>query len=262
MQRDRLAHGWTLRELSTRTKTHIGTLSQVENGIRSMTENLAMACDECFPERRGWYLQYYEESKDWMPAGFRDWSEYEDRARELLVWAPGIVDGLAQTEDYARELLDIYPGVTADMIETRLKSRMARQQRLLREGGPAIVLLVDMIALYRGIGSPDVMAAQCAKLAGVSKLEAVTLQVVPPVKIPLATASLMIADDAAYAENALSGSVYTEDETVTRLRRLIGTVRGEARPVSESLALIRKAERSWTGASRHSAATADRHASK
>ena len=262
MQRDRLAHGWTLRELSTRTKTHIGTLSQVENGIRSMTENLAMACDECFPERRGWYLQYYEESKDWMPAGFRDWSEYEDRARELLVWAPGIVDGLAQTEDYARELLDIYPGVTADMIETRLKSRMARQQRLLREGGPAIVLLVDMIALYRGIGSPDVMAAQCAKLAGVSKLEAVTLQVVPPVKIPLATALVIVADDAAYTEHGLGGAVFTDEESATKLRRLIGTVRGEARPVSESLALIRKAERSWTGASRHSAATAERRASK
>src|SRR6266700_4240433 len=42
MQRDRQAHGWTLRELSTRTKAHIGTLSQVENGIRPMTENLAM----------------------------------------------------------------------------------------------------------------------------------------------------------------------------------------------------------------------------
>lgn len=260
MQRDRLAHGWTLRELSTRTKTHIGTLSQVENGIRPMTENLATACDECFPERRGWYLQYYEESKDWMPAGFRDWSEYEDRARALLVWAPGIVDGLAQTDDYARELLDIYPGATAEVTEVRLRSRMDRQRRLLREDGPTVVLLVDMAALYRGVGSASVMAAQCRKLVEVSKLETVTLHVVPPIKIPLATALVIVADDAAYTEHGLGGAVFTDEESATKLRRLIDTVRGEARPVSESLALIRKAEISWTGASRHSAATAERRA--
>jgi hypothetical protein len=36
-------------------------------------------------------------------------------------------------------------------------------------------------------------------------------------------------------------------------RRLITTVRAEARPASESLAIIRKADKQWTGASRHTA---------
>ena len=30
------------------------------------------------------------------------WSEYEDGARALRAWAPGVIHGLAQTEDYAR----------------------------------------------------------------------------------------------------------------------------------------------------------------
>ena len=214
------------------------------------------------PERRGWFTEYYEESKSWMPAGFRDWPEHENAARELQVWVPGIIDGLAQTDDYARELLSIYPGATADVIEARLRGRMERQRRLLREDGPAVLLLVDMAALYRGVGSAEIMAEQCAKLADVASLETVTVQVVPAVKIPLATALVIVADDAAYSENALSGAVFTGEETVTRLRRLIGTVRGEARPVSESLAMIRRAESSWIGARARTAVTAERRVSR
>jgi hypothetical protein len=58
---------------------------------------VAAACDVAFPERKNWFSEYYEESKSWMPAGFRSWAEYEDKATELLVWCPGIIDGLAQT---------------------------------------------------------------------------------------------------------------------------------------------------------------------
>jgi hypothetical protein len=139
---------------------------------------------------------------------------------------------------------------------------MDRQRRLLREDGPAVGLLVDMAALYRAVGSAEIMAAQCAHLAELVKLDTVTLQVVPPVTIPLATASLMLVEDAVYTENALSGSVYTDEESVSRLKRLITTVRAEARPASESLAIIRKAEKQWTGASRHTAAAMEDSASK
>jgi transcriptional regulator with XRE-family HTH domain len=262
MRKERMARGWSLREFAARTGINIAQASRIETGKSPPTERVAAACDVAFPERRGWFSEYYEESKSWMPAGFRSWAEYEDKATELLVWAPGIIDGLAQTEDYARALLSIHPGATDEVVSTRLKGRMERQRRLLRDDGPAVVLLVDMAALYRAVGSAEIMTAQCAHLAEVARKEAVILQVVPPVTIPLGTASLMLAGDAAYTENALSGSVYTDDESVSRLRRLIITVRAEARPASESLAMIRKAEKQWTGASRHTAATAGRHASK
>lgn len=262
MRKERLARGWSLREFAARTGINISQASRIENGKAPPTEKVAAACDVAFPERKKWFSEYYEESKSWMPAGFRSWAEYEDKAAELLVWSPGIIDGIAQTEDYARVLLSIYPGVTDEMISVRLTGRMERQRRLLREDGPAIGLLVDMPALYRAVGSAETMAAQCAHLAEIARLDTVTLQVVPPVEIPLGTALLIIADDAAYTENALSGSVYTEEESVRRLRRLITTVRAEARPASESLAIIRKAEKQWTGASRHTAAATAGRASK
>jgi transcriptional regulator with XRE-family HTH domain len=262
MRKERLARGWSLREFAARTGVNIAQASRIENGKSPPTEKVAAACDVAFPERKGWFGEYYEESKSWMPAGFRSWAEYEDRAAELLVWSPGIVDGLAQTEGYAVALLSIHPGATEQVVAARLKGRMDRQRRLLRDGGPAVGLLADMAALYRAVGSAEVMAAQCAHLAEVANLDAVTLQVVPPVAIPLGTASLILAGDAAYTENALSGSVYTDEESVGRLRRLITTVRAEARPASESLAMIRRAERQWTSASRHTRARTAGSASK
>lgn len=262
MRKERLARGWSLREFAARTGINIAQASRIETGKSPPTERVAAACDVAFPERKNWFSEYYEESKSWMPAGFRSWAEYEDRAAELLAWSPGIIDGLAQTEDYARALLSIHPGATGEVVSARLKGRIERQRRLLRDDGPAVGLLVDMAALYRAVGSAEVMAAQCAHLAELARLDAVTLQVVPPVTIPLGTALLILADDSAYTENALSGSVYTDEESVRRLRRFIVTVRAEARPASESLAIIRKAEKQWTGASRHTAAATAGRASK
>ncbi len=54
MRKERLAHGWSLPELSGRMGVNAGHLRRIENGKRPPTEALALACDEVFPERRGW----------------------------------------------------------------------------------------------------------------------------------------------------------------------------------------------------------------
>lgn len=262
VRKERLARGWSVAELARQTKLSGPYVSQIEHGTRPPTEAVALAMDDAFPGRRGWFLEFYRESRDWMPAGFRDWSEIEAQARELVIWVPGIVDGTAQTPDYARAVLETLPGVTPDVIETRLKGRMERQRHLLREGGPTIVLLVDHVALYRAYGSAEIMAGQCAHLRTMAKLETVTVQVVPAVGHPLATASVLVADDAAYTEHGLGGAVFTEDETVTRLRRLVGSVRNEALPVRASLAMIGEADRRWNGARARTAPTAEQRASR
>ena len=260
MKQMRLAHHWTLRELAAKTGVNFTALSRVERGQRPPTETLARSCDRVFPELRGWFVSFYDSSRTWMPAGFRDWGEYEDAAAELLAWTPGIVSGLAQTPGYARGMLAIHPGATPEQIETRLKARMARQRRLFRDDGPVVSLLVDMAALYRAVESAEVMAGQCERLAELAGRPNVTVQVVPPVTIPLATASVMIADAAAYTEHALGGSVYTDGESVRWLHRMFDSVRAQARPASETPAILRRAKTSWTGASRATAATAARTA--
>jgi hypothetical protein len=179
-----------------------------------------------------------------------------------VIWCPGMIDGSIQTPDYARAVFSGYPGATPDQIETRLRNRMERQRMILRDGGPSVVWLVAHVALYAAYGSPEVMAGQCAHVLDVASRTNVTVQVVPAVGHPLSNALVIVADTGAYTEHALGGSVFTEDESVSRLRELVATVRGEAVPVRVSLAMIREARQRWTGGNRRTAATGEARASK
>jgi transcriptional regulator with XRE-family HTH domain len=150
MRKERLARGWSLREFSARSGIDFGNASRIENGHRPPTEAVAKACDRVFPERNGWFLEFYEELRTWAPPGFRNWFEYENKALRLSVWKPGSIHGLLQTEAYARASLKTFPGVTDEVLAARLASRMERQQRVLfREDAAPVWFLVDQLGLYR-----------------------------------------------------------------------------------------------------------------
>ena len=247
MRKERLARGWSLREFSQRTGINVGSASQIENGRRPPNENVALKCDNVFPERRGWFFEYYEESKSWMPPGLRSWAEHEDKADRLEIWSPGIVHGLFQTKDYARVLIAALPGVTAEVVAARLASRIERQRRvLMREDPPQVSYVLDVTALHRCVGSSEVMVGQMGHLTEMAAMPNVTVQVLPAVAHPATASELIIADNnAAYAEHVAAGGVYTEGETVTRLEWIFATIRGESCRVSESAAIIREAGETW-----------------
>jgi len=127
LRKERLAHGWSILELARRMSVDPAHLGRVENGKRPPTANLAARCDEAFPERRGWFAEFYDESRDWpeVPATFKSWPEYEDRSASLRDWSPSIVTGLLQTRDYARALIAVQPHITPDTAAARLASRTA-----------------------------------------------------------------------------------------------------------------------------------------
>lgn len=245
MKKERQAHGWTLRDFSAHTGIGIGYASQVENGKRPPTENVAIACDAAYPHRNGWFSEYYQELSTWseVPPAFKDWTEREDKAARLYVWSPSVLHGFLQTEAYARALLETYPGVTAEAVGTRLADRMERQKRLFSRDARSW-FLVDEPALYRRVGSPGIMAAQLGRLADVAGMPGITLQVLPLVAHPAGASGFIIADDAAYAEHTAAGYVYS-GEPVRALEILFDTLRAECRPVSESVALVKSLERSW-----------------
>jgi transcriptional regulator with XRE-family HTH domain len=264
MKRDRLAHGWTLRELAERTEIDFTTLSRIENGKRPPNEKAAQACDAVFPDRRGWYCEWYEEFTTWteIPANFRDWSELEARATSLSVWTPGIVDGLLQTEDYARALISTSPKITSDVVAARVASRMERQRRVL-DSGVRASFVVDEVALYRHVGSSGVMAGQLRRVAEVSAMPNVTMQVLPAVAHPANASAFIVTDSAAWCEHVNGGFTYVTEETVNRLSILFGTLRGESYRVSESLALTERMAETWaTGGSQLTLTLAADSASK
>jgi transcriptional regulator with XRE-family HTH domain len=252
LKKERLAHGWGLRELSQRTGIDAGHLSRVENGRRPPTEVIALVCDDVFPERRGWFMDWYTESREWseIPASFRSWREYEDRASRLHVWSPGIIHGLLQSEDYARALLVTMPKATDEVVITRLAARMERQCRTIgRADPPASWFIIDELSLYRLVGSAQIMAVQLRLLLEVAAMPGVTVQVLPAIAHPATNGELILADDSAYVENLVGGAVLT-GETASSMMSVFDSLRGECYRVSESMALIERLAEAWeSGAS-------------
>jgi transcriptional regulator with XRE-family HTH domain len=254
MKKERLAHGWGLREFAQLTGLNPGHLSRIENGKRPPTENVATACDAAFPERRGWFTEYYEELRGWseVPAAFRNWAELEEKASRLCDWWPSVVTGLLQTEDYARALIDVVPGTTTEAAAERLANRLERQRCILgRDNPPKVTFLVDELALYRCVGSAEVMAGQLRRLRDTAALPLVTLQVLPAVAHNANASGFIVADDAtAYAEHVAGGYVFTDEQTVTSLAIRFDSLRGECMKVSESAALLERMAEQWaTGVS-------------
>lgn len=262
VRKERVARGWTLQDLAQHSGIAAPYLSRIENGHRPPTENVATAMDAVFPERHGWFLEYYDESKSWAPAGFRDWHEYEDRSTTLRIWAPSVIHGLVQTESYARALLSTMPGATEQLISARLADRLARQQRVIRrDDPPAVWLIVDEPALGRLVGSPEVMAEQMEYLLELAHQPHVTLQVMPLVGHPATASELIVSDGAAYAESLVGGYVVTDEVGVGTLFRLFATINSECYRASESLAMIGRKRGSWaTGARAHTAEPTAGHA--
>jgi transcriptional regulator with XRE-family HTH domain len=256
LKKERTARGWSLPELSRRTGIDAGHLSRIENGKRPPTEAIALKCDEAFPERKRWFSEFYADSRAWAPPGFRSWAEYEENAERVSDWYPGILTGLVQTEDYARAVLAAAPSAAAEVVAARLGSRMARQRRVLyRDSPPAAWFVIDEMALYRRVGTPQVMASQMSHLLEVAARPKVTLTVMPAVIHPGNESGFVIADSAAYAEHVAGGYVFTDEETVSSLTARFDTLRAETYRASESLALIERMAGIWaTGAKAATAA--------
>jgi transcriptional regulator with XRE-family HTH domain len=253
VQKERIRRGWTLRDLAERSGIAAPHLSRIENGRRPPTENVAMAVDVAFPERNGWFLEFYDESRSWAAAGFRDWREYEDRATKLCIWSPSIVHGLSQTKPYAGALIAAMPKLPPDAASTRLASRMERQQRVLtRADPPEAWFVVDELSLYREVGSAEVMADQMRKLSEVAAMPNVTMQVLPAVAHCAHASAFIIADNAAaYAEHVAGGYVFTDDLTLADLTVRFDTLRSECYRASDTAALLERLEETWrTGGSR------------
>ena len=266
LRRTRTARGWSIAEVARRTGLNPAHLSRIELGRRPPTDKIATALDKVFPEKQGWFLSWHSESRTWpeIPATFRSWPDYEDRAATLRIWTPGIVDGLAQTEDYARALMATEPGIDTATRDNRVRVRMERQRRFW-ERRPAVMttIIVDVLSLYRQVGSAEVMTVQLRRLLDIAAMPAVTLQVMRAVEHPVNNSGIMIADSAAWCEHAAAGYVFTDVETVRRLALRFDTLRAESYRASESTALIRRLTDTWaTGVSPLTATLAEGSASK
>ncbi|OLT24299.1 hypothetical protein BJF83_07545 [Nocardiopsis sp. CNR-923] len=104
----------------------------------------------------GWWHQHRD-----IPEWFESYVGLESEAHTVLNYQDGTIPGLRQTADYARAVFSADVGATSDdQIESHVTVRMQRQKRLTEESPLQLNAVINESALYRAVGSVDVMREQ------------------------------------------------------------------------------------------------------
>lgn len=114
-------------------------------------------------------------AKSSTPEWFMPYLVAEAAASSLRCWGPLVVPGLLQTEAYARALLSVEP-YSPERLAGLVNTRMERQQVI---GRVYITAVLDSRVLRECMGSPEIMAEQCAHLIALAESSEITLNVVP-----------------------------------------------------------------------------------
>lgn len=124
--------------------------------------------------QQGWW-------KDFGDVPYGAYLGLEAAATSIRSYDPLVIPGLLQTPAYARAVIaGTIPQATAAQIDTHLKVRLRRQDRLTGPSGPLCLRVVlDESALWRAVGGAEVMRAQLEHLAVMSSRPHVTLRVLP-----------------------------------------------------------------------------------
>ena len=126
---------------------------------------------------------------------------------------------------------------------------MARQAILERDSPPTVVAIIDELVLAREIGSPEVMAEQCARLLAVSEHSSVIVQVVRGASAGLG--GMLALAEGPRGPVLLSGSlledIVTADvQQVRAAGAIVDAVRGAAMSTSDTRVILGEAHQRWT----------------
>lgn len=127
------------------------------------------------PTRRVWWAPW----EPVIPERGRLFYGLEGFATGEFVYVPSIIPGLLQTSDYAAELTKAgeVPPLHRDRI---VEFREIRQDRLRAAHEPLnLTTVIDEHALYREVGGPDGLRAQLDHLLRMTRLDTVTVHVMP-----------------------------------------------------------------------------------
>jgi transcriptional regulator with XRE-family HTH domain len=104
----------------------------------------------------------------------------EAEATSISDFQSSVVPGLLQTADYARAgHLGTLPRFGPAEIERQIEAKLTRQRVLVKADPPDFSVVLDEAVLHRLTGGPQVMRAQLDKLIEVSRLQNVTIQIIP-----------------------------------------------------------------------------------
>ncbi|MGW6964018.1 helix-turn-helix domain-containing protein [Streptomyces zaomyceticus] len=180
------------------------------------------------------------------PKKVRALAKMEGTAVEIGVYECNIIAGLLQTPEHARSAIEAaQPPYSQDDVERMVAARVARQSVFERDPAPALSFVLEEAPLRRPLGGTMVWRRQLERLLEVGRLRNVTLQVMSTYsevhsgldgRIEL----LKFADGTAVArsDGAFGGRPVSDLRQLRILELRYGTIRAQALPPRESLALI------------------------
>ena len=187
LRSQRMRSGLTADQVGEHLGISTSKVSRLETGQRGATrEDIQRLCDlyGVDGEERRHLLALASAGKQrawWQPLGL-PYSTYvglEAEAKSISDYGLAHVPGLLQTADYARAIVRAaVPEWAPDIVEQRVRGRLARQQLLFSERPPRFEAVLDESVLHRVVGSPAVMEDQLRHLAEMSARPNVTIQVI------------------------------------------------------------------------------------
>ncbi|QGV79530.1 helix-turn-helix domain-containing protein [Streptomyces ficellus] len=180
------------------------------------------------------------------PKKVRDLAKMEAQAVEIGVYECNIVAGLLQTPEHARAAIEAaQPPYSQDDVERMVAARVARQSVFERDPAPALSFVLEEAPLRRPLGGTMVWRRQLERVLELGGLRNVTLQVMPThceVHSGLdGRIELLKFDDGravARSDGAFNGRAVSDLKQLRILELRYGTIRAQALPPQESLALI------------------------
>jgi transcriptional regulator with XRE-family HTH domain len=187
-----------------------------------------------------------QRARSGTPEWFMSYRQAEAGASILRCWSPVLVPGVLQCESYMRAVLAVEP-YTADRLDELVLARLERQDVI---GRAYLTAVIDQHVLHRLIGSPAVMADQCAALADLAERRPdIALHVVPEgTNVGLWGAFDIAARDSTLTVrlSALEDMTSTAPGLVNKATVAFERILGAALPRIESRELIVKvAEEQW-----------------
>ncbi|MFF7767235.1 Scr1 family TA system antitoxin-like transcriptional regulator [Streptomyces massasporeus] len=176
LRRHRESAGLSQQELGNSIFCTGSLVGQIETAHKVPTREFAeradaaLMTDGCFSRLVGLVL------RSQLPTWFQAYAEMEAKASYISTFQCQLVYGLLQTEAYARAVLGVEQ---KEKLDEMVAARRERQRILEREPPPALWTVLDEAALYREIGSRDVMRSQLTHLLGLVGKPWTQLQILP-----------------------------------------------------------------------------------
>jgi transcriptional regulator with XRE-family HTH domain len=186
-----------------------------------------------------------QRAKSGTPEWFMPYRQAEAEAHTLRCWAPTVIPGLLQCESYASTLFDC-DGHSPSKIKELVTARISRQKVI---GRAHITVVIDWHVLYRLVGSPAIMAEQCAYVASMAEQRNISLHVLPEgINVGVGGALDIATQDhttTVCLTTGLDDVTSTASDVVARSMQSFERILGAAMPGSESIALTRTVEGQW-----------------